>query len=67
MIDEITKNVTNATHILSNLGLVLLLMLMFHFIGYHAYFTAYALYQLPFLIMGFILGSLCRKLYNYYK
>lgn len=67
MIDEITKNVTTITHILSNIGLLFLIFLMAHLIGPNPYFTPYAIYQLPYWIIGAMVGYCGRQLYNNYR
>lgn len=67
MFEEITKNVSITTHILSTIGLIFLMMLICHAVGPYAYFTPYGIYQLPFWIVGLIVGYCGRQLYLSYR
>lgn len=67
MIDDITKNVSIVTQILSNIGLIFLLMLVGHLIGNNAYFTPFAMYQMPFWFLGFGLGYCISQLIKHYR
>lgn len=66
MIDEITKNVTTATHILSNIGLIFLMMVTAHFMGPQAYLTPFALKVVPCWFIGLGVGYCFNQLYKYY-
>ncbi len=66
MLEEITKNVNITLNIMSNIGFLFFMVMVFHFTGPYAYFTPQFMKDLPLWILGGAVGFLGRCMYKSY-